>query len=1268
MFRLQRLEITGFKSFADYTEIIFTENGGITAVVGPNGCGKSNVSDAIAWVLGEQSAKSLRGAEMQDVIFQGTRSRQPSGMAEVVLHFVRDDSFADVSDTDDIDEALSEFDEHAAEFEDFENPPSEIANPQTENGFHPESNGHSAQQIATVGTAVAPAKTQSKRRWKSRRAQLDFAPGEAVSITRRLYRSGESEYLLNNRACRLRDIQDLFSGTGLSGAHYALIQQERISQILSSKPSDRRALVEEAAGITKFRTRQRAAEIRLESAKNNLRRLSDIVSEVERQANVLRRQAARTGRYKQMREELRELQRKVFAAEGKEFTANLAGLRGKLAAAITEEQSLAELVTTQTEKSRQATQTARESEETLAQIRQQISEAAIRRERAARDFAHQSEQAASLEERCAALRFEIKSNEKRLQEIAVDRERLREKNEQASKSNQTESTDLQSAETDFRQKQSEVLKLESEIEETRHLLLQHTAAAERLREIAKQQANALERLDERAGGLEHEKARAEQTFAEKKQEAAELETKVAAQVEHLSDLKARKEKALESVKQAQIALRETETVFNKIRDEANGVRHRRETLEKLDANNAMLAPAVQKLFAAREKLGVNLRGTLADFFNVEASYEKAVEAVFGARLQTVLIESHKDARKIAEWLRENNAGKIDLLIIEKDLAADTRGKTPIKKENITVSAHESATRLIDVLGISGELEKVLSEVFAEQKVFHIVENFAAAENLPSQNCVTLDGELIYKNRMFSLGKTGKETGGILSFKRELRELAAKAERLKIELEAAEETVKNARADLTKQENFITDFQSEILLAERQLMSLSSNFDAAKQDRERAERHQKVVADEISRLEAERDDTENKRAKAEREAKTAETERVAASEKLGKISAVLLETKRAAEHFNSVLSERRAAAAAEAERRRSLQNALRRVENDYNELAFRLEKQRKELEETDLKFENLRKSLHALEHQTASAENEKKTENEKLAAATENLQTARTDADRLAMELNESNKRAAAAKDGRAALEVVQAETATKLENLRENCYQELSERLENLFEGELFDDFDLPEEKHRVESLREKLEKFGAVNLLALEELNETEERLLFLTSQRKDIVDSIATAEEALDEIKRRSRERFEQAFAEINRNFTELFAELFGGGRGEMNLLDAADVLETGIEIIAQPPGKRLQNLLLLSGGEKAMTAIALVLAIFRFRPAPFCLLDEVDAPLDEANVGRFVEKIAVMSENTQFIVITHNKRTMEAARALYGVTMEEAGVSKVVSVKFE
>jgi chromosome segregation protein len=276
---------------------------------------------------------------------------------------------------------------------------------------------------------------------------------------------------------------------------------------------------------------------------------------------------------------------------------------------------------------------------------------------------------------------------------------------------------------------------------------------------------------------------------------------------------------------------------------------------------------------------------------------------------------------------------------------------------------------------------------------------------------------------------------------------------------------------------------------------------------------------------------------------------------------------------------------------------------------------------------------------------------------------------MSAELADLNKRAAEARNERAALEIRQTESVTRLKNLNEKCLHELNLSLIELIKNEPYEEnFDLEAARNSIEDLRQKLENFGAINMLALEELSETEERLLFLTSQRQDIIDSIAAAEAALREIKERSRERFRVAFEAINHNFTEFFQELFGGGRGEMALLEAEDILEAGIEISAQPPGKRLQSILLLSGGEKAMTAIALVMAIFKFRPAPFCLLDEVDAPLDDANVGRFVNKIAEMSEKTQFIVITHNKRTMEAARALYGVTMQEAGVSKVVSVRFE
>ncbi|HZH34038.1 MAG TPA: chromosome segregation protein SMC, partial [Pyrinomonadaceae bacterium] len=1113
---------------------------------------------------------------------------------------------------------------------------------------------------ATAQIAETTTKTVAKRRWRPRRAELDFAPGEAVSITRRLYRSGESDYLLNGRACRLRDIHDLFSGTGLAGASYALIQQERISQILSSKPSDRRSLIEEAAGISKFRTRQRAAEVRLESAKTNLRRLADIIAEVERQANSLRRQASRTRRFKELQEDLRELLRKTFSAEGRELTETLEDARGKLASAATEELKLVQAVAEKAARAQLLTQIARETEANLAEIREQISQAALQRERAARDFAHQTEQAANLEERCAALRHEIKANEERLKLVSEDAARLREKNRQSNSSNETESASLQAAEIDYRQKQAEVEKIETAIEKLRSELLQHTAAAGRLREIARQQIDTLERLVEQAAGLKREGERAAATFQEKQTEAADLQAQIDAGREQLSDLQKQKQVALETVKTAQENLRTSEKALGKIRDEANGVAHKRETLEKLDSNNAMLAPAVQKLLAAQEKAGINAHGTLADFLQVEARFEKAVEAVFGSHLQTVLVETPADAFKISEWLKTGDFGRLNVLSL--DSTTISRNGSPKKARN------SEPQNIGSVLGLSADLSEILRSVMPAEMNFRIVGNLNEAANFAGESCVTLEGDLILQNRLFSLGKTNAKSGGILSFKRELRELAARAAELKTTLETAETEVKTAREKLQKQEDVITDFQSQILLAERELMSLESDYKSLQQERERAERHAKVVADETARLEREKAETEAKREKAETDAQTAEDARLSASKRLDEIASGLQEAKKAAEKSNASLGEKRAIAAAETERRRSLANALRRVETEERELTTQIDRKRNELSQSTERLEQLRVSLAELETRNSRVANEKTEEAGRITEASENLRQAREAADKSAVELSELNAQAARSKDARASFEVLQAQTATRLENLRENCLQELSQPLENLFSEELFENFDLAEEKRRVESLREKLENFGAVNLLALEELNEAEERLLFLTSQKKDIVDSILSAEEALQEIKRRSRERFERAFAEINRNFTALFSELFGGGKGEMNLLDASDVLESGIEIVAQPPGKRLQNLLLLSGGEKAMTAIALVLAIFRFHPSPFCLLDEVDAPLDEANVGRFVGKIAEMSVNTQFIVITHNKRTMEAARALYGVTMEEAGVSKVVSVKFD
>jgi chromosome segregation protein len=339
------------------------------------------------------------------------------------------------------------------------------------------------------------------------------------------------------------------------------------------------------------------------------------------------------------------------------------------------------------------------------------------------------------------------------------------------------------------------------------------------------------------------------------------------------------------------------------------------------------------------------------------------------------------------------------------------------------------------------------------------------------------------------------------------------------------------------------------------------------------------------------------------------------------------------------------------------------------LGSRLALQQLELTDADSRIKDLHASINDITDMIASAGDQIDSEGVELTAAVTTLTNARQTSDQTSEELADLNRRAAEARNERAEIEIRQAEAVTKLQNTAENCEHELNTSLADLVTSVEPDEaFVLDSARREADDLRQRLENFGAINMLALEELGETEERHLFLTSQRTDILDSIKATEEALREIKQRSREKFRSAFEAINANFVEFFRELFGGGQGAMTLLESEDILEAGIEVVAQPPGKRLQNILLLSGGEKAMTAIALVLAIFKYRPSPFCLLDEVDAPLDDANVGRFAAKIAEMSEKTQFIVITHNKRTMEAARALYGVTMQEAGVSKIVSVKFE
>jgi chromosome segregation protein len=1324
MFKLQRLEITGFKSFADYTDLVFTGNG-ITAIVGPNGCGKSNVADAIAWVLGEQKVKNLRGGEMKDVIFQGAKSRPPSGMAEVVLHMVRDETAEEEPDIDDIDATLEELDDQAGQLEERLSPELEASVPDASaavtapdaaaplltagtdapsdvNRTEPVAvaEGEATQALAVVNMpdegsdAPAPkSRQQHKRHWRPRRLALDFAPGESVSVTRRLYRDGESEYLLNGRVCRLRDIQDLFSGTGLSGAHYAIIEQGRIGQILSAKPMDRRTLIEEAAGITKFRVRQRAAEARLEAARSNLSRVSDIISEIERQVGSLRRQAAKARRYHQIREELRELLRMVYAADERDLNARLEALRAGLDSANEEVERLAGELEEREEEARRATGEARDREEELSEARAAVSESALRLDRRERERSYQGEQVASLEKRLAEVRREAESVRTRLSAVTAESESLVLRDVQMREASEQSARQLSEAEAAYARRVAEVSEAEAAIETARAELLTHTAAAERLAEIGRQLESVLDRLATQAEGLAREGERAAAAHEQAKAESEKLQGEIASARAHLDALYGEREARARALSDARAEVAASSAEHARVRDESARVRHRLDTLAEIDTQHSLYAQSVRRIFAPAEgdaPRDFHVVATLADVLRVEPRWERTVESVFGPYLQSVIVPTPDDAVRAAAWLQTTGAGRATFLVAglhggaEVDEADDSPGAAleheggAVGNEWASGAAPEveidEDTRVSNLLGAPREIGLVLGRTLAREMNARVAADLERAMllTLPSgEMCVTAAGEWVVAGQLITAGghPISEEGAGLLAFKREMRELEVRMVGLEADLVFADEVARASRARLGELEDAFVLLNDEIGREEREHVAREVSAAQLRQEIERAERHMRVVADDAARLAEERREVGERRARQLTELETAQGSRAAAQSAVAGAAEALAVARRAAEAENENLGAQRAQAATAAERRRSAAAELRRMESEAAELQARLERHEQEAGEAGERLEALRRSLAELDESSAGAEEERTALERRVGEAAARLASARERADALTLEVTELHQRASSARDARAALEVQRAEAAARLTFVRESCLSELNQPLEEVAaEHPAAEGFDLEASRAHLEELRARVESFGAVNMMALEELAENEERLTFLTAQRQDITDGIHSTEEALREIKRRSRERFRHAFEEVNRNFGQFFLELFGGGRGEMSLLDTDDVLESGIDIIAQPPGKRLQNVLLLSGGEKAMAALALVLAIFRYRPSPFCLLDEVDAPLDEANVGRFTTKIKEMSQDTQFLVITHNKRTMEMGRALYGVTMEEAGISRLVSVRFE
>ncbi len=1254
MLKLKRVEIQGFKSFVDRTEMRFN-GAGIAAIVGPNGCGKSNLSDAISWVLGEQSAKSLRGARMEDVIFAGTRDRKPVGMASVTMTLV-DPSFS----AEEKDKAASA----AAAAEILALDPetaAEVMAVANNGNIHGE-NGHAASNGKAEGANGVNGGTGNKN-GKS----ILFATNGEITITRRLYRSGESEYLINGRSARLRDIQDIFMGSGLGPESYAIIEQGRIGQILSNKPQDRRAIIEEAAGITKFKTKKRLAEAKLEGAKQNLSRVFDILEEVSRQVNSLKRQAAKAKRHEELREEMVAFLKTAVAGRYRILEREATKLALDLNLASNEYQEFSTLVTERETSLGVVRQQFFETEQLLTGERAKLSEAKLEAERTRSKLELQSKQVSTIDERVTVGSTESAQIEQRLAQLQIDaaaqRDSLAELNQVTDAARTRMSTKNQ--ERDVLQRN--LRERESSIETSRQAVLRLLGESSTLK-------NQLAQVEEYLSGVERDMSRLtndEQTANVEIERIdgvrQELTGRMSDRQTELQSVTERRKAVESELQQRRLLSQESRRKLEQLRAELSRQKARRDSLEEVISHRAYTTESVKRLFKAIEQgkvQGLKPVGVLADFVEVtDHTYEKAMEVFLHEELEYVVVPSWTDAENGVELMRSGVDGRATFLVEPDSNNPMGPGRAPDQP---------GMARLTDILRFTNGLTQAPPQILPRLANCFLVDERESARTLSMQypDSYFLTPEGISYHGMAVSG--GKKTGsGPLALKRELRELTEFVQHRQKEVNETTAQMEALEADIQRLTEELEGLRQQQQTQEKDALVLDQEFRKLKDEHHRASQKLSVARLELDRLRKEQQRAAEVR---ERNTKLVAEKEAARRQHEETLEAGRIEISDMQQLFIKVTEEHaqlRAEMAGLEERRRGEQSTQSRVENQMRDLSGRFNTLVNELErladnrklllannsELDIRAKELAEDIQGREKVTQELAEREATLRAQLTAADEALKQLRGEAQ------NSQAKRSSTE------LELVRRQADLKY--LEETARKELNVSPSELItEG---DDAEVAEEvlveaESKYQEARTRIDAMGAVNPQALEEFQEAQQRYDFLNAQRQDLLDSIRDTEKAISEIDVESRRRFIDAFEIINANFREMFKTLFGGGIGEMRLTDESNASESGIDIVASPPGKKLQSVLLLSGGEKSLTAMALLMAIFQYQPSPFCVLDEVDAPLDEPNIMRLTNLLKEMAVNTQFVVITHSKRTMESAQALYGVTMQEPGVSKLVSVRFQ
>jgi chromosome segregation protein len=1221
---LKNLTVLGFKSFADKTSLNFQP--GVTAIVGPNGCGKSNVSDAIRWVLGEQSAKALRGGEMADVIFNGTDGRKPLGMAEVSLTI----------------------------------------------------GGVDEDQLRAAGVEISY---------------------NEVTVTRRVFRDGGSEYFINRTPCRLKDVQQLFMGTGMGKTSYSIMAQGNITQILSSKPEDRRLIFEEAAGITKFKSQKKESLRKLEATEQNLLRVADLIREVKRQIGSLQRQAGKARRFKQIQIELQHLdtqlarhQLDILIGEIRDRQTSADQLRNDIetesAAVLRCEDEITELRERLSELEHEIAVTQQRGLELKGEIDRHESRVQFNEERLA-EFATQNNKAMSditeAEERRGFAQNEFTSVKERLTSseaaLAQHREAL-----------QTRQAALQQVENEIRSGQDQLRQAQSEA----------FAAAQDLTRV-RNEITALD-LQKQGNVVRLEKLSAEKIQLEEERIGLESRlTTFAANVETDKLSVATKRGSVEQrqarLKELQTELQQSSVEQDKLLQAQAEKRSRLNVLEQLQGSHeGFSAGAVAALRKSQSVIG-----SLADRIRVPDQYVIAIENALGHNLQLVLTEQPEAAQQILSDLANTKAGRASV-------AALSIKHTDESQLSFTGEMSPATGALSEKVLNEGEIVHALSVVKTDESVEQLLKSLlgrtfiagdlsTATKQIQNGHAgcdfVTLGGDLLNRHGIYTGGYlngngNSKAPSSILGRKNQIAELQATVMELQEKVAEASRKRGLLLSEQTELQASLQEAQTELRQQEVAIATREGEFNALQNSARLLHQKVETVVYEIQSLAAQEQEGNDKRAQLVERATILATKEHAAQETVATLTTGLETSRQQRDTATATLTESKVALAAEEQMLASLRQQAQSLEQRVRELGQVIEQRKGEISSFIARKAQAESEIADSQNKIARLAHEREQVNTQAAELHARKQSQEADVTTRDESLREQRRRLTQMQEQRGSIEVELAQKNMSAQNLRERIQQKYHINLDDVRsecitityadEGPAKVETLTPEQMaesgagtdwaavaQQVEALQKKLDEMGPVNLVAIEEYEETEQRHQFLTQQHDDLVQAKAQLLEVINRINTQTKEMFATTFNQIRDNFRLMFTEVFGGGKADLILTDENDVLESGIDIVAKPPGKQLQTISLLSGGEQTMTAVSLLFSIYQVKPSPFCVLDELDAPLDESNINRFIRVLQRFIDHSQFIIITHNKRTIGMADVLYGVTMEEHGVSKIVSVKF-